>query len=268
MRRPRRVGKPFALLARRQLQDVLDRAWAPIHLRVEMPGGREALRHRRQREVARIDRIDLVPCERRRHARVGRGAHRVRGRDRPVLRVLVVVEEHAVPLLLPPLARRQRRRAALDLARDRERGAPHAIEGPRALDADVDVHAAGAGRLRPADQAEILERRLDHVRDLADLGPGDAGHRIEVDAQLVGMIEVVRADRVRMQLEAGQVCHPHERGGVARHDFFRRPARRKFQRDDLDPRRTRLGRALLVEELAVDAVRIPHEHVRAIARRV
>ncbi len=37
------------------------------------------------------------------------------------------------------------------------------------------------------------------------------------------------------------------------------------QRDDLDPRRPRLGRALLVEELAADAVRIAHEHVRPAA---
>ena len=69
---------------------------------------------------------DLLPGERRRDAGVGRGPHRVGGRDGAVLRVLVVVDEDAVPLLLPPLARRERRRAPLDLARERERraGAP------------------------------------------------------------------------------------------------------------------------------------------------
>ena len=49
---------------------------------------------------------DLIPREWRRHARVGPGPHRIGGGDRPILRVLVVVEEDAVALLLPPLARR------------------------------------------------------------------------------------------------------------------------------------------------------------------
>ena len=39
----------------------------------------------------------------------------------------------------------------------------------------------------------------------------------------------------------------------------------KLQRDDLDPGGPRSRRALLVEELAVDAVRIAHEHVRPAA---
>ena len=76
------------------------------------------------------------------------------------------------------------------------------------------------------------------------------------------MIEIVGAHRMRMQLEAGEVGHPGERRRVARHDFFGGPARRKLQRDDLDPVGPRLGRALLVEELAADAVGIAHEHIR------
>ena len=63
--------------------------------------------------------------ERRRHARVGQRADRVGRAGRAILGVLVVVEEDAVPLLLPPLGSRERRRAALDLARERERGAAH-----------------------------------------------------------------------------------------------------------------------------------------------
>ena len=51
------------------------------------------------------------------------------------------------------------------------------------------------------------------------------------------MIEVVGADGMRMQLEAREVGEPRERGGVARHDFFRRAARGEAQRDHVDPRR-------------------------------
>ena len=104
----------------------------------------------RTREVGRLAVGHLVPGERRRHARVGQRPHRVGRAGRAVLGVLVVVEEHAVALLLPPLRGRERGRAALDLARQRERGAAHLGERPARLDAHVDVHAARAAGLRPA----------------------------------------------------------------------------------------------------------------------
>ncbi len=68
-----------------------------------------------------------------------------------------------------------------------------------------------------------------------------------------------------MQFEAGEVRHPHERGRVTRDDLFGRPSRWKFQRCYVDPRRPRLGCALLEKEFAVDAVRIPHQDVGPIA---
>ena len=64
--------------------------------------------HRRQGEVLHLDVGDLVPAQRHRDPRIGRRPDRVGGRHRPVLGVLVVVEEHAVALLLPPLAGRDR----------------------------------------------------------------------------------------------------------------------------------------------------------------
>jgi hypothetical protein len=75
------------------------------------------------------------------------------------------------------------------------------------------------------------------------------------------MIEIVGAHRVRVQLEAREVGHPEQCGGVARHNFLRRPSGRKPERDDLDPRQARLRRALLKEKLAAGAVRIPHEDI-------
>ena len=79
------------------------------------------------------------------------------------------------------------------------------------------------------------ERSSQHVRDRANVGKRHAAHRIEIDAQLIRMIEIVGANRMRMQLEAGKVCHPDERRRVARDDFFGNPAGRKAQRDDIDP---------------------------------
>src|SRR5580704_14077868 len=142
----------------------------------------EAPRHRGEREVAWIAGIELVPHQGRRDARVRRRPHRVGARHRTILRVLVVVKEHTLALLLPPLAGRQAGCTPLDLARESERGPPYLTERPRALDAHADVYPARARRLGPADQREIGEGCVHDAGDVAQLGPGDAGHRIEVDA--------------------------------------------------------------------------------------
>ena len=97
------------------------------------------------------------------------------------------------------------------------------------------MEAARSRRLRPADQSEVVQRCLDDARDVAQLGPPNARHRIEVHAQFVRMIEILRAYRMRVQLEAGEIGHPQERGRIARNDFFSAPARRKTERDDFDP---------------------------------
>ena len=51
---------------------------------------------------------------------------------------------------------------------------------------------------RPPDETEIVERRADDTRDFLDLGPLHAGNGVEIDAQLVGMIEIVVAHRMRV----------------------------------------------------------------------
>ena len=224
-------------------------------------------RHRREREIAGLRRFGFLPRQRRRHARIGCGAHRVRRGHGAIFRVLVVIEKHAVPFFLPPLARRQFRRAPFDFARERQRRAAHLVEGPLPLDAHVHMNAARARRLRPSDETEIVERAAQHVRDRANVRKRHAANRIEIDAQLVRVIEIVGAHRMRMQLEARQVGHPHERCRVARHDFFGNPAGRKAQRDDVDPVGPRRRRALLKEEFAVDAIGIADEHVGPVAGR-
>jgi len=80
------------------------------------------------------------------------------------------------------------------------------------------------------------------------------------------MIEIVGANGMRMELQAGKIGHPRQRCGIARNNFFGRSAGRKAQRDGLDPGRPRLRRALLIEILAVNAIWITDEHVRPTAR--
>ena len=158
------------------------------------------------------------------------------------------------------------RHAALDFAGQRQRRPAHLVEAPAPLDAHVDVHAARAGGLGPAGEADLGEHGAHDLRDRTHLRPPDARHRVEVDAQLVGMVEVIGAHRVRMQLQAREVGHPCQRGGIARHHLLGGASRRKLQRHYVDPRRPRCRRPLLVEELLADSVGVALEDVGPMAR--
>ena len=58
---------------------------------------------------------------------------------------------------------------------------------------------------------------------------------VEVDAQFVGMIEIVGADGMRVQFQAGQVRHPDERRRIARHHFLGSTPGGELERDYFDP---------------------------------
>jgi hypothetical protein len=90
--------------------------------------------------------------------------------------------------------------------------------------------------------------------------------RIEVDAQLVGVIEIFRTHGVRVELEAAEARHPRQRRRLARHHLFGRATAGERERRDLDERGPRARRALLPEVLALDAVRITNEHVGSSTR--
>ena len=208
----------------------------------------------------------LVPGERRRHARVGQRAHRVRRAGGAVLRVLVVVEEHAVALLLPPLRGGERRRAPLDLARERQRRAAHLGEGPARLDAHVDVHAARAARLRPAAQAELVEQRLHLERDAPHVVPRDARAR-DRGRRAARRDARGRPTRTgcgcssmqpRFTIQASPAASSTTTSSAVRPDG-------KDERHRAQPLGALLGRALLVEGLALGAVDEALEHDRAIA---
>ncbi len=127
---------PCRLVARRELEQLFERARRLVHASVRIADRREARGHGRDGEVGRVAVGDLVPVERRRDARVGQRPHRIGGAGGAVLGVLVVVEEDAVALLLPPLRGGDRGRPPLDLARERQRRAAHFGERPARLDAD------------------------------------------------------------------------------------------------------------------------------------
>ena len=96
----------------------------PRRSRPRVADRREPGRDRVDRERLRLDRRDLVPGQRRRDPGIGERPDRIGRRHRPVLGVLVVVEEDAVALLLPPLGGRE--------APGRAAPRPGRARGPRA----------------------------------------------------------------------------------------------------------------------------------------
>ena len=91
---------------------------------------------------------------------------------------------------------------------------------PPRLEADVHVHAAVARRLRVAGDAELVEQRVHLRRRRADVVEVVAGLRVEVEAQLVGVLGVVGEVRPDVEAEAADVDGPRRRGRGRR-----RPAR-------------------------------------------
>ena len=263
--RPRGVAQALGLVAGAELEQPVERADGVVDAGAGVATLAEQRRHGRQREVLRDDLGHLVPAQRERHPGVGERPDRVGGRHGPVLRVLVVVEEHPVALLLPPLGGRDRGRTPLDVARERERRPPNLAVGPAALDAHVDVDAPRPRRLRPADQPHRVEGLVDDAGHVAHLRPGHARHRVEVDAQLVGVLHVVGAHGVRVEVDAAEVRDPREARRLVDDDLVGRPTRRERQRRDAHPLGPVVGRPLLEERLLVDPVDEPLERHRPAA---
>ena len=102
-------------------------------------------------------------------------------------------------------------------------------------------------------------------RDRAHVAPNDAGTRIEIDPQLVGMIEIAGAHRMRMQLDASKIDDPCKPGGVIDHDFFRSASRWKCERNRSQPRGALRRCSLLIERLAFGAVDVSLEDKGTVA---
>ena len=215
--------------------------------------------HRLDRERRRVDAGDLVPAQRRRDARVRRGAHRVRRGDRPVARVLAEVDEDADAIGDAPRRRRDRLvvDAPLDLLRERLREPAHLREQQLRLDRREDVEAGRARRLRIRAQPELVHHLAHDERDLAHERPLAVGRRVEVDQQVVGPLDLGHARVPRVQLDAAEVRDPRERRRVVDDREHRRVPARELDEHLVDEVGMLRRHALLVEELALDAVREP-----------
>ena len=99
------------------------------------------------------------------------------------------------------------------------------------------------------------------LRDFADLRPGHAAHRIEIDTQFIRVFKIVDAYRMRMQLETAEIGHPRERRRFVRDDFLGTAPGRETQLYGVQPSRSIVRRSFLEEVITVDSVRIAHHHV-------
>src|SRR5919204_1318091 len=185
-RRPGRVhetGGPIPLV---QLEQRLERLRLLVHALPRVPVGAQPFGHRRDRQSVRVQRVDLVPGQRRRHLRTGTGADRPRAEDGLVRRVLVVVDEDAAAaLLLPPRCGEQLGTAPLELARDCDGCRTHFVGVPARLEPDVNVEAAVPGRLWIADDPELVEQAAELRRRGPHVVEVHARLRVEVETELV-----------------------------------------------------------------------------------
>ena len=115
----------------------------------------------------------------------------------------------------------------LDLARERERAAPDDGEIPVRLDPAGDVDAAVAGGLRPAGPPHLGERLPHDGGDrLAVLEVG-ARLRVDVDAQLVGLVDVGAPRRPGVEVDDREVRRPGHLRDLRHAELVRVPAGRE-----------------------------------------
>ena len=111
---------------------------------------------------------------------------------------------------------------------------------------------------------------VEHLADLqSHLAHEREGHvlgGVEVDAQLVGMVEVAAAHGPGVPVDDTQVHGPDQVRGVVGHELARVTAAGKGHGGRLQPLRRAVGNALLKERLALDAVDPALHHRGALAQ--
>jgi len=143
----------------------------------------------------------------------------------------------------------------LDLLREGLREPAHVREQQLGLDRRQDVETGRARGLRVARQPELVEYLTDDERDCQHVVPLVVRRRVQVDQHVVGPLDVVDPRVPRVELDAAEVDDPRERGRVVDDGEDGRVAAREA--DELLANVVGVrGNALLVEEVALDAVRV------------
>ena len=244
------------------------------------PSARRSGTVKRLKSLGSVSAGELRPGHRRGDGCAGQRPQGVGRGDGAVAAVLVEVDEDALaPLLLPPRGG-DPVVALLQLAAEADRGVPDVAELPVGPDPHVDVHAAVARRLRVADQPELLQQLARHPGHAHRVGEGGARLRVEVDAQLVGSVDVVATDGPGVEGQRAHVRAPHRHRDLGRADLLGGAPGREGDLHRLQVVGSPLGHPLLVERVGVAVLRtggephaLPHpggpplQRRRAVAQR-
>ena len=109
------------------------------------------------------------------------------------------------------------------------------------------MDAAIARRLRPSRDADLVEQRFDDARARAHLVEADAGLRVEIDAQLVGVGRIVSAIGPHMEAETAEIHCPHDVGEIRSNQRAGSCAVRRAHGRRLEPLRNVVGHSFLEE---------------------
>ena len=234
-----------------------------VDLGVAVPDLGESGGHRRDREILGPDLGELLPVEWRRDGRARLGPDAVGRRDRPVARVLVVVDEDPLAaLLLPPARRDLIGEASLELPAEGDRRVADVGKRPPRFDPDVDVNAAPAGGLREAAVAEFLKQLARPGGD--ERGVFEVGARlgVEVEAELVGMVDVLAPHRPGMEGDRAHLAGPGDHRDLGGADLVGAAARGEGDLRRLHVFGSALRHTLLVEGVAHPALARRQDHAR------
>ena len=117
----------------------------------------------------------------------------------------------------------------------------------------VKPSSSSTSRTRQRHLLRVLERR--------------AGLRVDVDAQLVGVVDVGAPRRPRVEVDRCQIGRPRDLRDLGHAELVRVPAGRERDARGLDPLGTLLRHALLVDRLALGAVGMPLQLCRPLVQR-
>ena len=106
----------------------------------------------------------------------------------------------------------------------------------------------------------LRENLVDAEGNPPNVGPRDARLGIEIDAELIGMIDIRSPYGPRVEIDAAEVDGPHDVGNVDGAELARDSSAREGDGDGLQPVGLAVRYALLEEELSGGAVGVPLQH--------
>ncbi len=135
------------------------------------------------------------------------------------------------------------------------------------LDPARHVDAAVAGGLGPSGPPHLVERLPDDGRDALAVLERGPGLGVDVDPELVRLVDVGSTGRPGVEVDDREVGGPGDLRDLGHAELVRVAAGRERDTRGLDPLRPLLGHTLLVDHLALDAVREAAQLRRALVER-